>query len=119
MAAKSRAKSPNVVFMKGDFIRLKISDLIKIVLLLDKHKKSAKLSRRAKGAEYLVRVPAKSVNLVKEIVADDADLSSTTLGRRILAPPSPKPPTRGEATLAKASPPPGAPDECSGFPHGG
>jgi hypothetical protein len=69
---------------RGKYVRLKFSDLVKIVAMVEHHGQSSKLMRKTSAINTSVRVPADAARAVKEVVAAHAEMRSSSLGKRVL-----------------------------------
>ncbi len=65
-------------------MRLKFSDLVKIVAMVEHHGQSSKLMRTTSAIKTSVRVPAEAATAVKEVVSKHAEMRSSPLGKRVL-----------------------------------
>jgi hypothetical protein len=69
---------------RGKYVRLKFSDLVKIVAMVEHHGQSSKLMRKTNAINTSVRVPSDAAKAVKEVVAAHAEMSRSPLGKRVL-----------------------------------
>jgi hypothetical protein len=104
-------------------VRLKFSDLVKIVAMVEHHGQSKKLVGRTNAINASVRVPADAAVAVKKLVAAHPVMSSSLLGRRVLFGRK-KTPTAGAVQRDAAIQPSGGSvatgnDYCCGFGPGG
>jgi len=69
---------------RGKYVRLKFSDLVKIVAMVEHHGRSSQLMRKTSAITTSVRVPSDAAKAVKELVAAHAEMRSSPLGKRVL-----------------------------------
>jgi hypothetical protein len=69
---------------RGKYVRLKFSDLVKIVAMVEHHGQSRKLMGKTSAVKTSVRVPSEAAKAVKELVAAHPEMRSSPLGKRVL-----------------------------------
>ena len=66
---------------RGKYVRLKFSDLVKIVAMVEHQGQLRKLMRKTSAMRTSVRVPS---DAAKELVAAHPEMGSSSLGKRVL-----------------------------------
>jgi hypothetical protein len=86
MVKKPEAKKAEVVLAKGKYIHIKFAHVIKVLTMIDEHGQSNRLAARTNGKEHTVRVPSKTVNIVKEFVAAHPEMNQHPTGKKVPRP---------------------------------
>jgi hypothetical protein len=115
MAKKLEAKKTEPVLMAdGKSVNIQLHDLIKIFSMMNEYGQLAKLAARAKRQNLIISAPSKTVNSVKEFVAEDPEMSRDPTGKKVLRPKA-KRVSHGEGLIAAR----GSDRNCCGFRPGG
>lgn len=82
----SNPKSEKVSFDDpcSAYVKVTMSDVIKVLMMINDYAQLKKLSRRVNSTDHLVEIPAKTVIAVKAVVAAHSEMSQSTLGKRVL-----------------------------------
>lgn len=63
-----------------------LKNVIDVILMMERHERTAKFSRYVKSKDLKVELPRETVNAVKEFVAKDPELSKDRIGVKVRNP---------------------------------
>jgi hypothetical protein len=113
---KNSTKEDEIVLMRGDKpIDFELTNLIKVISMLDKHGKLEAFTRYAKKNNLKVLLPKDSVNYTKQFVAKDALLCTDPIGKKIIRPKTTKPATLQISERGVSGKPRDVYNDCCGF----
>lgn len=109
--AKTAERVTPIRLGDGQSLRMKLHDVIKIAKMVEKHGRLNKFTRKLKDAESEVLVPAATVNLVKDFVADNG-LHQSAMGKHIVFGAGRPAAATDSATTASFTADDGDPNQC-------